>query len=227
MRHPLLHLGTAAPCSDRCTSVASSLSFEASAVTGSPDGKDGDPEDTKGDGVGSEDDNEISGRACEAGRRDDDARGRLSRSDHCDQGAAAPRRSVSRPTSTIVDDPMSMIRRVYAITRGGAGVEKDHSSFPSSQAISTPKHRTGVHTDANSTPLEGPRTPLQRPYSSGRSAAGGRAANRMFTHPTRKTVTLSTRHSHSHSSTFCTLHCTGIRVKFFQHADRPRASSLF
>ena len=197
--------------------MASSLSFEASAVTGSPDGKDGDPEDTKGDGVGSEDDNEISGRACEAGRRDDDARGRLSRSDHCDQGAAAPRRSVSRPTSTIVDDPMSMIRRVYAI-------EKDHSSFPSSQAISTPKHRTGVHTDAiqHRSRAPGP------PYSGRtRSAAGGRAANRMFTHPTRKTVTLSTRHSHSHSSTFCTLHCTGIRVKFFQHADRPRASSLF
>ena len=94
------------------------MSFEASAVTGSPEDKDGDPEDTKGDGVGSEDDNEISGRACEAGRRDDDAWGRLSRSDHCDQGAAAPRRSVSRVTSTIVDVPTSMLRRVYAIRQG-------------------------------------------------------------------------------------------------------------
>lgn len=131
----LLHRGfcTVRSSSDRCTSVASSLSFEASAVTGSPEEKDADPEDTKDDGVGSEDvkgdgggclfcagdDNEIPGRACEAGRRDDDAWGRLSRSDHCDQGAAAPRRSVSRVTSTIVDVPMSMLRRVYAILRVG------------------------------------------------------------------------------------------------------------
>ena len=109
------------------------MSFEASAVTGSPEEKDADPEEPKDDGVGSEDvkgdgggclfcagdDNEIPGRACEAGRRDDDAWGRLSRSDHCDQGAAAPRRSVSRVTSTIVDVPMSMLRRVYAILRVG------------------------------------------------------------------------------------------------------------
>ena len=226
--------------------MASSLSFEASAVTGSPDGKDGDPEDTKGDGVGSEDDNEISGRACEAGRRDDDARGRLSRSDHCDQGAAAPRRSVSRPTSTIVDDPMSMIRRVYAITRGGAGEPLFLSFFNYNTSFTTHQHAKGHTLVAQDITLHrqfrhrntGPAyTQMQiqhrsrapgPPYSGRtRSAAGGRAANRMFTHPTRKTVTLSTRHSHSHSSTFCTLHCTGIRVKFFQHADRPRASSLF
>ena len=121
------------------------MSFEASAVTGSPEDKDGDPEDTKDDGVGSEDvkgdgggclfcagdDNEIPGRACEAGRRDDDAWGRLSRSDHCDQGAAAPRRSVSRVTSTIVDVPTSMLRRVYAIRRVcGWGARASHESRP-------------------------------------------------------------------------------------------------
>ena len=31
-------------------------------------------------------------------------------------------------------------------------------------------HRTGVHTGANSTPLEGPWTPLQQPYSISRRA---------------------------------------------------------
>ena len=36
-------------------------------------------------------------------------------------------------------------------------------------------HRTGVHTSANSTPLEGPWTPLQQPYTISRRAGPGAA----------------------------------------------------
>ena len=41
--------------------------------------------------------------------------------------------------------------------------EERNFSFTGKVFISTP--RTGVHTDANSTPLEGPWTPSQQPYS--------------------------------------------------------------